>query len=454
MSLFGMLGTTARALDAQRYGLDVVGNNIANVNTAGYTRRVVDFGAVPPPDRFSAGNGVEVLHLRSQRDRLFDQRLFDEAPLAERQAAIVDALGLAEVSLGASGSSLDAALADFFDAFAALADAPTDTTARGEVLADAQALASVFHSLSARLTESEQAADARVRGDVDRLNGLTSRLAFLNGAISSAPEGEALQLRDEQVAVAVEISGILGVQVLELADGTMQVATENGRALVIGNDAYPLATSSTPPTGHAAIMAGGLDITAEVRTGSLGGLLAVRDQAIPGYRTDLDTLAYGVADAVNTLHATGYDLSQAAGGSFFVPLGTAAGAAALLQVDPALAADTSRIAAAGIPSSGDNAVARQLADLRDAPVIGGRTPSAAWAGLVYRVGSDVHQATRERESRREIVHQVETLRDSVSGVSIDEEAALMMRFQRAYEANARFFTVVDEVLQTLLSLKR
>jgi flagellar hook-associated protein 1 FlgK len=201
-------------------------------------------------------------------------------------------------------------------------------------------------------------------------------------------------------------------------------------------------------------MAGGVDITAEVRTGSLGGLLAVRDQAIPGYRTDLDTLAYGVADAVNTLHATGYDLSQAAGGSFFVPLGTAAGAAALLQVDPALAADTSRIAAAGIPSSGDNAVARQLADLRDAPVIGGRTPSAAWAGLVYRVGSDVHQATRERESRREIVHQVETLRDSVSGVSIDEEAALMMRFQRAYEANARFFTVVDEVLQTLLSLKR
>jgi flagellar hook-associated protein 1 FlgK len=454
MSLFGMLGTTARALDAQRYGLDVVGNNIANVNTPGYTRRVVDFGAVPPPDRFSAGNGVEVLSLRSQRDRLFDQRLFDESPLAERQAAMVDALGLAEVSLGASGASLDAALADFFDAFAALADAPTDTTARAQVLADAQALTAVFRGLSSRLTESELAADARIRGDIDRLNGLTSRLAFLNSAISSAPAGEALQLRDEQVSVAAEISGIVGVQVLELADGTFQIATERGRPLVIGADAYPLAASSTPPNGYAAVMADGVDITADVRTGSLGGLLAVRDQAIPGYRSELDTMAYDLANAVNALHTTGYDLSQSPGGNFFVPLASAAGAAAALQVDSALAADTSLLAAAGIASSGDNGRARQLADLRDAPVVGGRTPSAAWAGLVYRVGSDVHQATRERESRREIVHQIESLRDSVSGVSIDEEAALMMRFQRAYEANARFFTVVDEVLQTLLSLKR
>jgi len=454
MSLFGMLGTTARALDVQRYGLDVVGNNIANVNTAGYTRRVVDFAAVPPPDRFSAGNGVEVLSLRSQRDRLFDQRLFDESPLAERQAAMVDALGLAEVSLGASGSSLDAALADFFDAFSGHAAAPTETTTREQVLSDAQTLASVFRSLSDRLTESEQAADARVRSDIDRLNGLTSRLAFLNGAIASAPEGEALQLRDEQVAVSVEISGIVGVQVLELADGTFQVATGSGRPLVIGADAYPLEASSTPPTGHASVMAGDVDITAELRTGSLGGLLAVRDQSIPDYRTQLDTMAHDLANAVNALHVSGFDLSGVPGGNFFVPPPSVAGAAASLQIDPALIADPSRIAAAGIASSGDNGMARQLADLRDAPIIGGRTPSAAWTGLVYRVGSDVHQATRELDSRREIVHQVETLRDSVSGVSIDEEAALMMRFQRAYEANARFFTVIDEVLQTLLSLKR
>ena len=136
MSLFGMLGTTSRALDVQRFGLDVVGNNLANVNTPGYTKRVADFGAIPPPDRFSAGNGVEVLAVRSMRDRLYDQRLYDESPLEQQQSAIADTLGLAEVALGKPGSSIDASLANFFDAFAELADAPSSSTARQQVVSD------------------------------------------------------------------------------------------------------------------------------------------------------------------------------------------------------------------------------------------------------------------------------------------------------------------------------
>lgn len=454
MSIFGLLSATARALDAQRYGLDVVGNNLANVNTAGYTRRVVDFGAIPPVDRFQAGNGVEVLGVRQQRDRIFDRRLFDELPLSHRQEAMVDALGLAEGSLGVPGGSLDAALADFFDAFAELADAPTVATSRDQVISSARSLAAVFHSLSQRLVDAERSADARIRGEIDRLNGLTAELAAVNSAISSAPPGEVLALRDRQVSLTADIASIIDVDVLELGDGTFQLVTSGGRPLVLGADAYALQVSSVPPSGHAAVLSGGADITAAIGAGTLGGLLTVRDEAIPGYRAALDQIAYDVAAAVNAVHATGFDLNGNAGGAFFAPLGAVAGAASALDVDAALAADSSRLAAAGINAPGDNAIARQLADLRDAPVSNGRSAAAAWTSLVYQVGSDVHQATRERDSRREIVHQIELLRDSVSGVSVDEEAALMMRFQRAYEANARFFTVVDEVLQTLLSLKR
>lgn len=454
MSLFGLLTNTSRALDAQRYGLDVVGNNLANVNTPGYSRRVVDFGAVPPADRFSAGNGVEVLGVRQQRDRLFDRRLFDEKPQAGRQAAMADALGLAEVTVGVAGSSLDARLADFFDAFAELADAPTNATARQVVVSEAERLRAAFQNLSAGFSESERAADQRLRGELDRLNGLTARLASLNDAIASSPRNEALALRDQQIEVTSEISGILGVEVIELADGSFQVSTKTGRPLVIGKDAYALTASSGPPSGYASILSAGLDITAELTTGSLGGLLAVRDQVVPGYRAALDQIAYDVANAVNAVHATGFDLAGAPGGLFFTAPGAVAGAAAGFAVDPTLAADPSLLAAAGIPAAGDNAVARQLANLRDAALPSGRTASEEWTGLVYRVGSDVRQAVRERDSREEIVHQIETLRDSVSGVSVDEEAAMMMRFQRAYEANARFFSVVDEVLQTLLSLKR
>ena len=454
MSLFGMLGTTARALDAQRFGLDVVGNNLANVNTPGYSKRVVDLGAIPPPDRFSAGNGVEVLGVRSMRERLYDQRLFDELPLEQQQAALADALGLAEVALGTPGGSIDADLDRFFDAFAGLADAPTSATARQQVLTDGQGLAKAFNGMASRLADAQRAADARVREDVESVNALTARIASINKSIASGPATQTLHLRDEQILAVKELAGILGTQVLELADGTIQVATRSGRPLVIGAEAYPLEVTSGGPQGHAQIQTGGRDITAEITDGHLGGILQVRDRDIPAYVAQVDQLAYDIATEVNALHASGYDLDGTAGGAFFAPPATVAGAAAAMALDPAIVGAPSRVAAAGVVAAGDNQIARQLANLRDARIVGGKTPHEAWAGLVYDVGSDVSRAENEQKSRGEILHQIEQLRDSVSGVSIDEEAALMLRFQRAYEANARFFAVIDETITTLLSLKR
>ena len=454
MSLFGMLGTTSRALEVQRFGLDVVGNNLANVNTPGYTKRVADFGAIPPPDRFSAGNGVEVLGVRSMRDRLYDQRLYDESPLEQHQSAMADALGLAEVALGRPGSSIDADLAGFFDAFAELADAPSSSTARQQVLAEGATLAGAFNGMASRLTDAAKATDARVREDVSIINELTSRIAALNKSIASSPSSATLHLRDDQTEAIKELAGVLGTQVIEHSDGTMQIVTRNGRPLVIGANAYPLTAVSAPPSGYATVQANGVDITAEIGDGHLGGLLQVRDREIPGYMTQLDELAHGLATAVNALHVTGFDLNGNAGGSFFTPPAAVAGAAAALKVDPALLANPSRLAAAGVASPGDNAIARKLADVRDATIVNGKTADQAWTALVYGVGSDVNRATSEQASREEIVNQIEQLRDSVSGISIDEEAAMMMRYQRAYEANARFFTVIDETIETLLSLKR
>ncbi len=454
MSLFGMLGSASRALDVQRFGLDVVGNNLANINTPGYTRRVADLGTVAPHDRFSAGNGAQVLGVRSLRDRLFDQRLFDEAPMERKQAALADTLGLAEVALGTPGSSLDSDLAQFFDAFAQLADAPTSPTARQQVLSEGAGLAAAFNGMSSRLTDAANAADARVRQDVIQINQLTDRIAVLNKAIGSAPTSQTLHLRDEQMEAIKELSGIIGTQVIELADGTMQVQTRTGRPLVVGNDAYAVEAVSTPPYGYARIQAAGVDITAEITDGRVAGAIQARDQSIPAYMAQLDQIAYDVANAVNALHTTGYDKNGAVGGNFFTTPATVAGAAASLSLDAAIAGHPERIAAAGVAVAGDNVIARQLADLRDAAIVGGQTPDQAWSGLAYTVGRDVNRARVEQANRADILEQIEQLRDSVSGVSIDEEAAMMLRFQRAYQANAQFFTVIDETITTLLSIKR
>ena len=149
-------------------------------------------------------------------------------------------------------------------------------------------------------------------------------------------------------------------------------------------------------------------------------------------------------------------MNGATGASFFTALPSAAGAARTISVSAGIVADPSKIATGGTATAGDNTVARKLADLRDARVLSGGTAtlSDAWGSLIYRVGADTKTASDEQSSRAEIVQQVELLREQVSGVSLDEEAMMMMKFQRAYEANARFFQAIDSALDTLLSLHK
>jgi flagellar hook-associated protein 1 FlgK len=200
----------------------------------------------------------------------------------------------------------------------------------------------------------------------------------------------------------------------------------------------------------------GTTITSEVTGGRLGGLLAARDTNIPDYQTRLDTLAYEVAQQVNTIHDGGFDQTGVAAGDFFAfssVLSGSTGAAAALIVDTSLAADVRKIAAGSIAEPGDNQIARAIAELRSARVLDSNTATMtdSWSQLVYRVGRDTENAIGERDARGSLVTQVDALRDEVSGVSLDEEAMHLLKFQRAYEANARFFRVIDESIQTLLT---
>jgi flagellar hook-associated protein 1 len=455
--LFSLLSMAARSMGAESFGLDVTGQNIANANTAGYTRRVIDFASIPPTDpHISAGGGVEVLGVRSVRDALLDRRLYREQPLQSRASAISDSLGLAQVALGPAGQSIDSKLSAFFDSWSGLADAPTSASARSQVIAQGQQLAASFRDMAGRLKASQQDADSNVRATVDQINTLTSQIASLNQKISAAGVDGSLTLRDQQGEALNKLSTLVDIQTITNADGTVQVSFAQGHALVIGQNAYAVGITNAPTTGFARVTSGPDDVTSSVSGGKLAGYLNVRDSLIPGYTSQLDTLAYGVASQVNTLHSAGYTASGTPAGNFFQPLASATGAASAIAVDSTVAGNPSLVAAAGVPNTpGDNTQARALANLRDAKVLGGGTATFgdAWSQLVYTVGQDVSSAHAENASRGEVVRQIVNLRDSVSGVSLDEETANMMKFQRGYEANAKFFSVVNTTLDTLLSLK-
>ncbi len=453
--LFDSLTMAARSLQAQQFGINVTGQNISNVNTAGYSRRVTDFADVPMP----AGGGVEVEGVRSIRDTLIERRLMAQIPLGTYDAAVADALAVVETSLGRTGDTLDARLNEFFDAFAELSESPTSAVARREVQVAGQALATAFNETSVRLDASRQGADARLRNAVDEINAIATRIAEINAAMPAATASNGgLTLRDEQATLVRRLSELASVRTIAREDGGVDVTIGNGRALVVGANAYQVETVSTPPSGYASLMAGEFDITSEVTGGTIGGLLYVRDSAIPGYLVSLDTLAAQTAASVNGVHTAGYDLSGATGGSFFsysTPPSGVNGAAAALRVDPAIVADNSLIAAAGTPLSGDNTNARALAALRSQRVLNGTaTLHDGWGDLVYRVGSDVQSASNARDTHQKITGEIDALRDQVSGVSLDEEALNLLKFQRAYEANAKLFTTIDSLLDTLMNSYR
>jgi len=444
--LFGTLSMTSRALEAQRMGLTVTGQNIANLNTEGYARRRLLLSE-------ALIGGVQVDGVRAQRDRLLEARVRQELPAESREAALADTLGVVEVALGRPGASIDQRLSAFFDSFSALASDPTSAVARAGVVQQGRLLAQDFHDISSRLAAAQRDADTQVRASVSNVNTLAARVARLNVAIAAAGE-DAEALQDERELALQELSEIADVSVIYRADGAVDVSVAGGRALVMGETSYAIDVTSAPPAGLATLSMDGVDITASMTRGRIGGLLDARDTRIPAYQQRLDELAYGVATAINTTHQSGFDLNGNAGGTFFSPLAGVAGAAAALQVDPAVDADPSLVAASGTGAPGDNQVARALADLRGARTMNGGTATFAdsWGQLVYHVGSDTQTALAEQRSRQEVVVQVERLRDQVSGVSLDEESAQMIKFQRAYEANARFFSTVNSVLDTLMNM--
>jgi flagellar hook-associated protein 1 FlgK len=450
VSLIGTLSEANSGLAAAEFGLNVTGQNIANLNTEGYVRRTVGLAEVPP----GSGGGVQITGARGLRDALLEARIRQQFPGEEQQGAIATSLSAIEASLGAPGESIDGSLSKFFSAFASLAQDPSSAIARDGVVEQGQQLARAFNGMAGGLVDARRSTDAQIRAGVLQINDLASQIAALNTSIGNASGGDADAMRDQLGMALKALSGLADVQVLQRPDGGADVSIGTGRALVVGGNTYALGIGSAGISGMATLTSGGVDITSEIKRGQIGGLLQVRDTLVPDYQNRLDQLAFGVAQQVNSLHTAGFDASGNTGQLFFTSLTSTSGAAAALTVDPTLAGNSALVAASTTGTAGDNQTAKGIANLADARVMAGGTASLSdvWGQLVYRVGSDSQLAQTRQASGQQMVDQITKLRDQVSGVSLDEEAAAMLKFQRAYQANAKLFMSADSMMTTLMAM--
>ncbi len=451
-SLFGTLAIATGALGADQGAMDATTNNVANANTPGYSRlRPVLVQSDPVVvGNVTYGEGVVLQQLQSLRDPILQLRIENETQQQGQLNTVVSAMQQAQVQFTSSSSDIGSEISNFFSSLNQLSTDPTNTSLRQSVLAAAGNLSTVFNNTSDALSQQQTNLDLNVSQAVQQINTLTGQIAGLNTQISQLQGvGQDASAFEDQRDVAIgQLSNLIGVSSIQ-SDNSLTLTTANGAPLVVGGQSFNLSTQSSA-SGFQDVYSQGQDITSKLTSGELAGLVQVRDQTIPGILSNLDTLASGLANSLNAANAKGFDLNGNPGGNIFVPpSATGQGYAATMSV---AMTNPSLIAASSDGTQGSNGNIAVLTAVENQNVAGGQTPTDYYSNIVADVGNDVANATAELSSTQLALNQLQDQLGSVSGVSLDEEAANMVQYQRAYDAAANVVTTINDMIYTTINM--
>lgn len=457
------LSIARSAMATFRLGMNIAGYNVANANTEGFTRRRLVLGPLPEVEVRNGivGTGVDVMSVTRVRDRFVDTSVRGAMSQLGTERSRQEILSSLEPVLGSVQSpALSNALSNLFDSFETLTIQADSPASRADVLARAGELASTFRRADAAIVAAQHAADTRLQDAVGRANDIVGQLRQLNVDIVQQEAGgaEASDLRDRRDQLVDEISQLLPVRTIEQRNGQISVFMEGtGDTLLATVTARPLKTTTdTNGLTHVIVDRGGeaVDVTGTLRSGAIGGLLRAREDDLQGYRDQLDRLAAAVIEEFNAIHKAGYDLDGNTGNALFTPDPPGSHAAASIAVNPAVAQDPRKLAAADVAGEpGNNKVAQLFVDLRgkDLPALGTRNLVAFSADLLADVGRAVKTSATSLEASQTIVDSLKEKRSQVSGVSLDEEAADLVRWQQAFQASARFLQMANQMVEDALN---
>jgi flagellar hook-associated protein 1 len=446
------LSIAVQALQAEQGALSVTTNNIANVNTPGYSRQVAVLNESPTfqENGVAFGNGVTLQQFQSVRDELLQLRLYEQTQQEGNSQTQFNSLSQIEGIFSDATQGVGGALSAFFNTLSQLSTNPTDANARQAVLTSANDLAISFHQAVSSLNSIGTGLDQAVPQTVDQINRLTSQIATLNGQVAQMQglgkdPGSTQDQRDELIR---QLSSLVNISVTQ-SDTGLTLTTGNGIPLVVANQSYALLANANNSVLEHVYSSQGQDITSQIQGGQLGGTIQIRDQVLPQLFTQLNTLASQFATSFNTQQTAGFDASGNPGQNFFAPLPSTTDAAANFGVaitDPKL------VAASSDGSAGSNGNLEQLIALQNQQLPSGANPMDMYSNLVLQIGNLGANAKANVTANDLSVQQLTDQRSSVSGVSLDEETTNMIRYQRAYEAGARVVTTVDSMLQTLMNM--
>jgi len=463
-SSMGNINLALGAVLAEEQSMRVTEQNVANASTPGYRRQSAALAAAPSyalgfnsASRVGlVGQGVTVESIQRFTSAYLDTSYRASTAAAQQGALTRDALTQVQSTLNETGASgLTQVMDNFSQAWQALAADPTNTSLRTAVAQSGHALASAFNGRAQALLDARTRQDQGITSDVAQVNQLATQVAQLNSQVAQAQAAgnQPNDLLDQRDTALDKLGQLAGAVSYTQANGEVTVSI-GGHALVTGTSTSALTAAPDPANSNLQAVTWSDGQSFRPASGDLGGLLNVRDQLIPAQQAGLNATAQALAQRVNALQSAGTGLPPAnsTGLPFFNTFATT-NYALEITVNPAMDTPANIAAAGAANQAGDGSVALAIAGVQNEKLMSGGTATLnqAYTAQVSALGLAVQQATQGASDQQLVAGALDGQRQSVSGVSLDEEAAHLVQQQQAYNAAARLMTTMDDMLNTVIS---
>lgn len=468
----GLGGIFSRALDGlsvSQRGLTVVSNNIANVNTEGYAKQQFIQGTRALFGDGTFGGGVIGLGITSITDPFIERQLVNEtANFGTYDGRRMSLQNIETILSDLDGNGLGGAMTAFFNSWSDLSQNPASGSLRAVVREKGRVVSEFFTTTNTQLNQQRTNLTRTMETRIDQINSYAEQIADFNRAIVNASdEATKAELSNQRMLVLRSLSVELGVNYYESEDGAMTVQLQgSGFALVNRFDSAELSLTDDPtPGGEVTISgvpalasSGSINVTNAITSGRLAGNLLDRNEVLNDKLAELDELAYNFVNEINNLHQTGYGLDGVTGRNFFAPVAVEQGASASMALDNDIIASLDAIGAAGDDPAntgvGDSEIAEGMVALQSALTMNGGTQSfnQFFASMGTEVGILAGQVNNSHQARLTLVEKLNLQRENISGVNLDEEAADLIRYQKAFDASARVLSVANQMMDTIMEL--
>lgn len=461
MGLSAAMEIGKNGLAIYRVATEVTSENIANVNTPGYSRQRVLLETAPPTtaNGFPLGTGVKISTVERYYDSLLQQQLVDSQATLGYDTTKSEVLQQIEPAFNEiSNDGLGAAISKFFGAWQDLTVNPTGTAERQSVLTNAQILSDNFHTVSKTLSDTVAMQNDALVPIIDSINATLRDIAQLNSQIRTTElvAGNANETRDRRDQLVRDLSLKIGITFTENSDGTTDIQfADGGESLVTGSFTGTFSLNKTDPESFS-VQLKPIDsyiVTVSPTTGQLGATIALRDTIIPAYQAKIDALATTIASQVNAVHTSGFDLNHNAGLALFDPAATDA---STFGLNPLILNTTQIAASSSIVLTGDNGNALLMTGLQSQKLMSSNTLTfnSFQDGLVSAIGLDVSSSKSTVSQDEAFSLQLNSLRESKSGVSLDEELTNLVKYQRSYQASAKLISTATEMMDVVMGIMR